>query len=154
VVGGAGGGERGAAVVETVLVLPLLIAVLLATLAFGLAAIAKAVVTDAARDAGRVAAIECGQGDAQWAADAEAAAAADLGHGLFVGAPTATPARYGDWSFQASCATPGEPGGPAAVLITYEEVDLFPPLGALLAPGGPAGSRVLQLQAAAEFPEE
>jgi len=143
--------ERGASVVETVLVLPLLIGVLMATLAFGMAAVAKAVVTDAARDAGRLAAIECGEGDPAWLADAQAAAAADLGHGLYLGALTATPAAYGQWSFQASCSAPGQAGGMAEVEIGYAEADLFPPL----LHGIPTTSgEVVRLSAGADFPEE
>jgi Flp pilus assembly protein TadG len=146
--------ERGASVVETVLVLPLLIGVLMATVAFGLGAVAKAVVTDAARTSGRLAAIECGQGDANWYADAQAAAAAALSRGLRVGALTTAPAAYGDWAFQASCATPGVPGAAVTVLVTYDEVDLFPPMASLISPGAPGGSRVFQLEAGAVFPEE
>lgn len=148
------GGERGASVVETVLVLPIFIAILMATVAFGLAAVAKAVVTNAARDAGRLAAIECGGGDPHWAVDAEAAAAADLGHGLRVGPETPSPTAYGQWSFETSCSAPGTPGGTAGVVITYAEVDLFPPLLRLLSPGAPDGPAVLLLQAGADFPEE
>ena len=146
-----GEGERGASLVETVLVLPLLIGVLMATVAFGVAGVAKAVVTNAARDAGRLAAIECGQGDAAWWADAEAAAAADLGHGLRVGPVTPDPTTYGQWAFTASCSTPGQPGGQAEVVITYAEVDLFPPL--LRGRRSPSGTVVL-LAAGADFPEE
>ncbi len=151
--GGRGAvGEDGAALVETVLVLPLLIAVLMATMAFGLAAVAKAVVTNAARASARLAAIECGQGVASWWADAEASARAALGRGLVVGSLTAAPSAYGQWSFQATCSDPGVPGGTAAVVLTYAEVDLFPPLGSLL--GGRSAGPVFRLQAGAEFPEE
>lgn len=146
--------EAGASVIETVLVLPILIAVLMATVAFGLAAVAKAVVTDAARDAARLAAIECGQGDPAWQADAMAAAATDLGHGLRVGPVMARPNRYGEWSFVASCSSPGQAGGTAEVVITYAEVDLFPPLLSVVIPSGPSGAPILLLQAGADFPEE
>lgn len=146
--------DMGAAAIETALVLPLLIAILLATLALGLGAIAKAVVTNAARDSGRLAAIECGEGLAQWYQDAEAAAASALSHGLSVQRLTIQPQSYGDWSFQATCSAPGQPGGLTTVLISYDEVNLFPPLGAVLGSGGGAASRVFRLQAAAEYPEE
>lgn len=152
------GGERGAAIIETVLVLPLLIAVLMATMAFGMATVAKAVVTNAARDSARLAAIECGQGLASWWSDAQAAAASALAHGLRVGAETATPRTYGQWGFTASCTDPGVPGGMTTVVLTYAEVNLFPPLAALLGGGDRAetgaGGRVFRLQAAAQFPEE
>ena len=146
--------ERGAAVVETVLVLPLLIAFLMATMAFGMGAIAKAVVTNAARDSARLAAIECGQGNANWFSDAEGAAQAALGHGLYVRVLTGAPQSYGAWDFQASCSAPGQPGGAVTVVLTYEEINLFPPIASLLAPGSGPGSRVFNLQAAAVFPEE
>jgi len=146
--------ERGAAVVETVLVLPLLIGILMATIAFGMGAVAKAIVTNAARDSARLAAIECGQGNANWFGDAEAAAQTALGHGLYVRLPTPTPRHYGDWDFQASCSTPGSPGGAVDVVLTYEEINLFPPIASLLSPGSGAGSRVFRLQAGAVFPEE
>ncbi len=149
-----GDGERGAAVVETILVLPLLLGTLLASMAFGMGAIAQAVVTNAARDSARLAAIECGQGDANWYADAQAAAAAALGDGLRVGALSADPRRYGSWSFQASCGTPGQVGGAATVQLVYDEINLFPPIASLLAPGAGPGGRVFRLQAAAVFPEE
>ena len=152
--GPRGGGEVGAAAIETALVLPLLIAILMATLALGIGAVAKAVVTNAARDSGRLAAIECGEGIAQWYQDAEASAQSALAHGLLVRRLTAQPNAYGDWDFQATCSTPGQPGGVVGVLITYDEVNLFPPVGALLAAGGGVGSRVFRLQAAAEYPEE
>ena len=150
----AAGGERGAAVVEMVLVLPLLIGILMATVAFGMGTIAKAVVTNAVRDSARLASIECGQGDANWFADALSAARSALGRGLRVGALTATPHNYGDWDFAASCSTPGQPGGAATVVLTYEEINLFPPIASLLAPGSGPGSQVFHLQAAAVFPEE
>jgi len=145
---------RGAAVLETVLVLPLLIGLLMATLAFGLGAVAKAVVTNAARDSARLAAIECGQGDANWFADASAAAREALAHGLYVGTLTATPIAYGDWEFQAACSTPGRPGGTVTVLLTYQEIDLFPPVAALISPGSGPGRRAFTLRAGAVFPEE
>lgn len=146
--------EHGASVVETVLVLPLLIGLLMATMAFGMGAIAKSVVTNATRDSARQAAIECGQGNANWLADAESTAATALGHGLYVGTLTSTPTNYGDWNFQASCATPGKPGGAVTVVLTYEEVNLFPPIASFLSPGAGAGSKVFNLQAGAVFPEE
>ena len=67
---------------------------------------------------------------------------------------TAQPSVYGDWDFQATCSTPGKPGGVVIVVVTYDEVNLFPPVGALLVAGGGTGSRVFRLQAAAEYPEE
>ncbi len=152
--GTRGSAEAGAAAVETALVLPLLIAILMATLALGLGAVAKAVVTNAARDSGRLAAIECGEGIAQWYQDAEAAAESALSHGLMVRRLTGQPNAYGDWDFQATCSTPGQPGGVASVLVTYDEVNLFPPVGAMLAAGGGVGSRVFRLEAGAEYPEE
>jgi Flp pilus assembly protein TadG len=144
--------ERGAAVVETVLVLPLLIAVVMATVAFATGAVAKAVVTNAARASARVASIECGQADAAWYADAQAAARAALGRGLTVGALVAEPVAPGEWSFAATCNPPGQPGGLVTVAITYDEVDIFPPVGVLL--GGRPLSPVFTLHAGAEFPEE
>ena len=147
-------GEVGAAAVETALVLPLLIAILMATLALGIGATAKAIVTNAARDSGRLAAIECGEGIAQWYQDAQGAASSALSHGLLVRRLTNQPESYGDWSFQATCSAPGQPGGLATVLVTYDEVNLFPPVGAFLSAGSGPGSRIFRLQAAAEYPEE
>ncbi len=149
-----GTGTRGAALVETVLVLPLLIAVLMATMSFGLAAVAKAVVTNAARASARLAAIECGQGVAAWWSDAEGEARSALARGLWVGAETPQPQTYGEWSFQATCSDPGVPGGTAAVTLTYAEVNLFPPLAALLGAASAASGRVFSLEAGAVFPEE
>ena len=148
------GGERGAAIVETVLVLPLLIGLLMATVSFGMGTVAKAVVTNAARDSARLVAIECGQGVASWYGDAERAAAAALGRGLYVGALTAAPTQYGQWDFSAYCSAPGQVGGLAAATVTFEEINLFPPLNAFLSPGAGPGSRVFNLQASAQFPEE
>ena len=147
-------GERGAAIVETVLVLPLLIGLLMATVSFGMGTVAKAVVTNAARDSARLAAIECGQGVSSWYADAENAAASALGRGLYVGALTATPTQYGQWDFSAYCSTPGQVGGVASVTVTYEEINLFPPLNSFISPGAGPGSKVFNLQASAQFPEE
>lgn len=147
-------GEKGAAVLETVLVLPILIALLMATVAFGMGAVAKAILINAVRDSARLAAIECGQGVVNWYGDALAAASAALGHGLYLGALTTSPASYGEWSFQASCTPPATVGGSVYVQLVYDEVDLFPPLGALLASGGALGGRVFRLEAAAAFPEE
>ena len=146
--------ERGAAIIETVLVLPILIGILMATMAFGMGAIAKAIVTNAARDSARLAAIECGQGNSNWFSDAEGAAQAALAHGLYVGTLAGAPQTYGAWDFQASCSAPGQPGGAVTVVLTYEEINLFPPIASLLAPGSGPGSKVFNLQAAAVFPEE
>ncbi len=147
-------GERGAAVVETVLILPLLIALLLATVALAMAAIAKALVTNAARDAARVVAIECGQGDPGWYVDAQAAAVTALASGLPVGSASAAPARPGEWAFQAWCPQPGQAGAPSGASVTYAEINLFPPLAPLLSPGAAPGPRVFVLEGNAIFPEE
>ena len=146
--------ERGAAVVETILVLPLLIALLMATVALASAAVAKAVVVNAVRDSARVVSIECGQGDASWYGDALAAARGALAGVLPLGARVAEPLRPGQWSFAASCAVPGVPGPPAAVVIRYAAANLFPPLAPLLEPGSRAGPAAFLLTERAVFPEE
>ncbi len=146
--------ERGAAVVETVLVLPLLIALLMATVSLGTAAVDKAVVANAARDAARVASIECGQGDAQWYADALQAAQGALAGALPLGSLVARPQQSGQWSFSASCPDAGTPGIPVAVAVGYAAVNLFPPLAPLLAPGAAAGPAAFLLAEQAVFPEE
>ena len=148
-----GRGERGAAVVETVLVLPLLLALMFATVGFGVAAVAKAVVTNAARDSARLAAIECGQGNAAWRTDAADAAQEALGRGLSVGQRSASPDAYGQWEFLATCPEPGVPGDPVSVDLTYDEVNLFPPLAVLLGRGS-AIRPYFTLRASAVFPEE
>lgn len=145
--------ERGAAVVETVLVLPLLLALMLATVGFGVAAVAKAVVTNAVRDSARLAAIECGQGNAAWWTDAAQSAAEALRRGLSVGPRTVSPHAYGQWAFEAFCPDPGTPGDPVTVDLTYDEVNLFPPLAGMLG-GGPAIRPYFTLHASAVFPEE
>lgn len=149
----SGRDERGAAVVETVLVLPLLLGLMFATVGFGVAVVAKAVVTNAVRDSARLAAIECGQGNSAWWTDSAQAAADALGRGLSVGPLTATPHAYGQWAFTASCPDPGVPGDPVTVSLTYDEVNLFPPLAGLLGRGA-AISPYFTLQASAVFPEE
>lgn len=147
-------GERGAAVVETILVLPLLIALLLATVSLASAAVAKAVVVNAARDAARVVSIECGQGDGGWYGDALAAARDALAGALPLGAQVPLPRQPGQWRFAASCAQPGVPGPPAAVTIGYAAANLFPPLAPLLSPGSPVGPAAFLLSERAVFPEE
>lgn len=147
-------GERGAAVIETILVLPLLIGLLMATVALASAAVAKAVVVNAVRDSARVASIECGQGDANWYGDALAAARGALTGALPLGAVVAAPRRPGQWSFAASCADPGVAGPPAAVIVQYAAANLFPPLAPLLDPGSRAGPAAFVLTERAVFPEE
>ncbi len=145
--------EQGSAIVEMILVLPLLLALIFGSLALAMGAIAKAVVENAARDAGRVASIECGQDNPDWQQDAQVAAWNGLDRGLHVdGRPSVNPAQYGQWSFTASCPVLGTPGVPVTTVITYDEVNLFPPTSALL--GAPEMSRVFRLQAAVQFPAE
>lgn len=145
--------EQGSAIVEMILVLPLLLALIFGSLALAMGAIAKAVVENAARDAGRVASIECGQDNPNWQQDAQNAALDGLDQGLHVdGRPSVDPVRYGQWSFMATCPVLGTPGVPVTTVITYDEVNVFPPASALL--GAPAMSRVFRLQAAVQFPAE
>jgi len=148
------GSESAAALVEMILVLPLLLGLILGALALSMAEIAQAVVIGAARDAGRLASIECGQGNPAWWSDAEASAHQALA-GLYVTAsPTPDPVRYGQWAFSASCPVQGTPGILVTVAIVYEEVDLFPPATTLLDPQSPAMSTAFRLQSVAEFPAE
>lgn len=147
-------GESGSAILEMVLVLPLLLGLIFGALALSMGAIAQAVVTGAARDAGRVASIECGQGEASWWQDAESAAHRALS-GLHVsGVPSKAPSRSGQWGFSADCPVVGTPGVPVSVVVVYEEVDLFPPATALLSPGSPEMSHAFHLVGLAQFPAE
>ena len=145
--------RRGNATIEFLILFPIFIGALFLAMAFALAALARAEVSVAARAGARVAAIECGQGNSSWAADAQAAAVNDLRQG---GLPLTTevvnPTQAGDWYVGSDCSSFGQAGGIAAVQVQYAVRNLFPGFGALL--GGTAGTGAWSLNQVASLPTE
>lgn len=145
--------RRGDATIEFLILFPLFIGALFLGIAFALAALARAEVSVAARAGARVAAIECGQGNAAWAADAQTAAVDDLQQGgLALASEVANPTQAGDWYVGSYCSSFGHAGGVAAVQVQYAARNVFPGFGALL--GGKAGAGAWRLTEVASFPTE
>jgi hypothetical protein len=149
--------RRGQGLVEFALIVPAFLFVLFATIALVMAFQAKVVVTDAARNAGRLVSIECGLGNGNWYADAVNMVRNDLSDGaLAVGPfqPFGGAVRPGQWYVRASCT--GQ-GGTAWVQVQYAQLNLFPPMAAVLPLGqgpGPSGPLVFPLQVAVTYPVE
>lgn len=122
--------QRGQSLVELAITLPVLIALIFGAISFIMAAQGKVVVTNAARNAGRMAAIECGKGNAAWATEARNLAQKVLNDGAL---PTkkyapvlTTGSQPGTWYMTASCTGPG---GYVTLTVEYAQLNLFPPLG-------------------------
>lgn len=122
--------RRGQSLVELAITLPVLIALIFGALSFILAAQGKVVVTNAARNAGRAAAIECGKSNPSWDTVARNLAQRVLNEGALPTkqfAPVGTTGTQpGTWYFTASCSGPG---GYVTVTVEYAQLNLFPPLG-------------------------
>jgi len=122
--------RRGQSLVELAITLPVLIALIFGALSFILAAQGKVVVTNAARNAGRLAAIECGKGNANWATEATDIAKRVLNEGALPTkqyAPVADKGvQPGTWYVRASCSGAG---GYVTLTVEYAQLNLFPPLG-------------------------
>lgn len=122
--------EKGQSLTELAITLPVLIALIFGSISFILAAQGKVVVTNAARNAGRLAAIECGKGNANWNTEARNLAQQVLNEGAL---PTkqyapvgSTGTKPGTWYMTASCSGPG---GYVNLTVEYAQLNLFPPLG-------------------------
>ncbi|PZN12984.1 MAG: hypothetical protein DIU69_01865 [Bacillota bacterium] len=122
--------RRGQSLAELAITLPVLIAFTFGTISFILAAQGKVVVTNAARNAGRLAAIECGKGNANWETAARNLAQKVLNEGALPTkkyAPVGTTgSQAGTWYMTASCSGPG---GYVDLTVEYAQLNLFPPLG-------------------------
>ncbi len=145
--------RRGDATIEFLILFPIFIGALFLAIAFAMAALARAEVSVAARAGARIAAIDCGQGTAAWASDAQAAAVDELQQGgLHLAAEVANPTQAGDWYVGTYCSSFGQAGGVAAVQVQYAALNLFPQFGSLF--GGTGGAGAWSLNEVASFPTE
>ena len=145
--------RRGDVTVEFLILFPILLGTFFVAIGFGLAALTRAEVAAAARSAARVAAIECGQGDSTWAANATQAALTQLAQGgLRLGSEVPDPTQAGDWYVGTYCSSFGQTGGIATVQVQYAVLNLFPQFGSLEAGAGEAGA--WRLNQVASFPTE
>lgn len=145
--------ERGQSLLELAISLPLIIAFMLGAISLTMAANGRNVVTNAARNAGRFAAIECGAGKSNWLNDTINLVRTDLEKGaLKVGtfAPVNSNATPGQWYVTASCTGPG---GFVTVEVQYAQVNLFPPLQLLLTGQG-GSSNHFPMKVSVVFPVE
>lgn len=145
--------ERGQGLAELVLTLPVLIALIMGSISLILAYQGKAVVTNAARNAGRYIAIECGKGNPNWYDGAVSLVQQDLRSGALAVedfAPLGGNAEPGQWYVTASCTGSG---GVAQVQVEYAQTNLFPPLRWFLTRED-GGSRYFPLRVGMVFPVE
>ena len=123
------GDRRGQSLVELAITLPVLVAFLFGTISIILAAQGKVIVTNAARNAGRLAAIECGKGNNNWGVEAKNLAERVLRDGALSVVEYApvqqTGTKPGTWYVRANCTGPG---GYVTLTVEYAQVNLFPPL--------------------------
>ena len=145
--------RRGDATIEFLILFPIFLGAVFLGVAFAMAALARAEVSVAARAGARVAAIECGQGTAAWASDAQTAAVDELQQGgLHLVTEVANPTQAGDWYVGTYCSSFGQAGGVAAVQVQYAALNLFPQFGSLFGGTGDAGA--WSLNEVASFPTE
>jgi len=139
--------------VTFLILFPIVLGTFFVAIAFGLGVLARGEVMAAARAAARVAAIECGQGDSTWAADAQTVALDELQQGgLVLGSEVADPTEPGQWYVGTYCSSFGQPGGTAAVQVRYAEVNVFPVFTALQ--GGSPMAAAWSFNEVASFPTE
>jgi len=117
-------GERGQAIVETALVLPIIVLLLFGILEFGRFYNAWIVITQASREGARVAAVECSLSPSTCGADVDSKVDANLG-GLSLASRTIT-----------LTAGPYSSGSPVTVTVQYR-MSVITPIIATFMPGNP-----------------
>lgn len=120
--------------------------------AYSLALYARSVVIQAAYNAARTASIQCSTNPSGWYANTVSAAQMSLQDGhlkLTSFSDPSSTSQPGVWDVT----TNGCAGGVATVTVSYNQVDLFPPLGPVLLAGASNGWS-FYLQSSATFPVE
>lgn len=121
--------KKGQGMVEFVLMLPIIIAVMFGAISMIYTAHGAIAVTNAARNAGRLAAIECGRGNPAWFNEAKNLAQqvlnhANLGTNRFIQV-SGQGNQPKDWYVSATCTGTG---GYVTLTVEYAQTNLFPPL--------------------------